>query len=136
MIPIVRIPGDFILTEYRDPTWQIIEETIDSVKEVILCIYCNDQKDIVKIANYVNDHDNKLKIKTLIQLKDVVNNDRYFLDVTEGRSKSRFQIQNTTVEGIINAMVFLKNHFSFLDRDKKIKSQKRNDSPDHDIYKK
>ena len=40
MIPIVRIPGDFILTEYRDPTWQIIEETIDSVKEVILCIYC------------------------------------------------------------------------------------------------
>ena len=44
MIPIVRIPGDFILTEYRDPTWQIIEETIDSVKEVILCIYCNDQK--------------------------------------------------------------------------------------------
>jgi len=136
MIPIVRIPGDFILTEYRDPTWQIIEETIDSVKEVILCIYCNDQKDIVKIANYVNDHDNKLKIKTLIQLKDVDKNDRYFLDVTEGRSKSRFQIQNTTVEGIINAMVFLKNHFSFLDRDKKIKSQKRNDSPDHDIYKK
>ena len=136
MIPIVRIPGDFILTEYPDPTWQIIEETIDSVKEVILCIYCNDQKDIVKIANYVNDHDNKLKIKTLIQLKDVDKNDRYFLDVTEGRSKSRFQIQNTTVEGIINAMVFLKSHFNFLDRDKKIKSQKRNDSPDHDIYKK
>ena len=130
----------YLLIEFLNkltyPTWQIIEETIDSVKEVILCIYCNDQKDIIKIANYVNDHDNKLKIKTLIQLKDVDKNNRYFLDVTEGRSKSRFQIQNTTVEGIINAMVFLKSHFNFLDRDKKIKSQKRNDSPDHDIYKK
>ena len=55
MIPIVRIPGDFILTDYRDPLWTLIEDTVDNVKDIILMIYCDGQKDMVTIANYIND---------------------------------------------------------------------------------
>ena len=136
MIPIVRIPGDFILTKYGDATWQLIEETIDSIKDVILFIYCDDQKDMVKIANYVNDHDKKLRIKTLIKPK-TSKRERVFLDISDDPlSHSRFQIKDTTIQGIVNGMVFLKSHFEFLSRDIKTKSQKRNDSPEHDIYKK
>mgnify|MGYP003132398382 CR=1 FL=1 len=136
MIPIVRIPGDFILTDYRDPLWNLIEDTIDNVKEIILYIYCDSQADMITIANYVNDHDKKLKIKTLIKPKDA-KRESVFLDVSEDISSlSRFQVKNTNIDGIINAMVFLKNHFGFLSREIKMKNQKRNDSPSHDIYKK
>lgn len=136
MIPVVRIPGDFILTEYGDATWNLIEETIESIKDVILFIYCDNQKDMVKIANYVNDHDKKLRIKTLIKPKSA-KRERVFLDISDDSlSLSRFQIKNTTIEGIVNGMVFLKSHFDFLSRDIRTKNQKRNDSPDHDIYKK
>ena len=136
MIPVVRIPGHFILTEYGDATWQLIEDTVVSIKEVILFIYCEDQKDMVKIANYVNDHDKKLRIKTVIKPKDS-KRERVFLDVSDDAlSLSRFQIKDTTIQGIVNGMVFLKNHFDFLSRDIKTKNQKRNDSPEHDIYKK
>ena len=60
MIPIVRIPGDFIMTDYRDALWSLIEDTIQNVKEIILFIYCDGQNVIVTIANYVNDNDKKL----------------------------------------------------------------------------
>ena len=43
MIPIIRIPGDFILTDYRDPLWNLIEDTVDNVKDIILMIYCDGQ---------------------------------------------------------------------------------------------
>ena len=136
MIPIVRIPGDFIMTDYRDALWGLIEETIQNVKEIILFIYCDGQSDMVAIANYVNDHDKNLKIKTLIKPKDA-KRERVFLDVTEDfMSHSRFQVRDTSVEGIVRAMVFLRSHFGFIEREIKTKHQKRNDSPDHDIYKK
>ena len=136
MIPIVRIPGDFIMTDYRDALWSLIEDTIQNVKEIILFIYCDGQNDMVTIANYVNDNDKKLKIKTLIKPKDS-KRERVFLDVSEDdESQSRFQVRDTSIEGIVRAMVFLKSHFGFIEREIKTKHQKRNDSPEHDIYKK
>ena len=91
---------------------------------------------MVSIANYVNDHDKKLKIKTLIKPKNA-KRERVFLDVSEDvMSHSRFQVKDTSVEGIVRAMVFLKSHFGFIAREIKTNHQKRNDSPDHDIYKK
>jgi len=95
-----------------------------------------DNTGVKKIANYVNDHDKKLRIKTVIKPKDS-KRERVFLDISDDLlSDSRFQIKDTTIQGIVNGMVFLKSHFEFLSRDIKTKSQKRNDSPDHDIYKK
>ena len=137
MIPIVRIPGDFILTDYRDPLWSLIEDTVENVKDIILMIYCDGQKDMVTIANYINDHDKKLRIKTLIKTTDAAKQERVFLDVSSDKlSHSRFQIKDASAEGIVRAMVFLKDHFGFLERQDKSTKQKRNDSPDNDIYKK
>ena len=137
MIPIIRIPGDFILTDYRDALWNLIEDTVDNVKDIILMIYCDGQKDMVTIANYINEHDKKLRIKTLIKTTEAAKQERVFLDVsTDKLSDSRFQIKNTSAKGIVKAMVFLKDHFCFLDRQDKSIKQKRNDSPDNDIYKK
>ena len=137
MIPIIRIPGDFILTDYRDALWNLIEDTVDNVKDIILMIYCDGQKDMVTIANYINEHDKKLRIKTLIKTTEAAKQERVFLDVsTDKLSDSRFQIKNTSAEGIVKAMVFLKDHFGFLERQDKSIKQKRNDSPDNDIYKK
>ena len=117
MIPIVRIPGDFIMTDYRDALWSLIEDTIQNVKEIILFIYCDGQNDMVTIANYVNDNDKKLKIKTLIKPKDS-KRERVFLDVSEDdESQSRFQVRDTSIEGIVRAMVFLKSHFGFIERE-------------------
>tara|TARA_B100000902_G_scaffold300532_1_gene288141 strand:- start:14748 stop:15161 length:414 start_codon:yes stop_codon:yes gene_type:complete len=137
MIPIVRIPGDFILTDYRDPLWTLIEDTVDNVKDIILMIYCDGQKDMVTIANYINDHDKKLRIKTLIKTTDVAKEERVFLDVSSDVvSDSRFQVKDVSPEGIVRAMVFLKTHFGFIERQGKERKQKRNDSPGNDIYKK
>ena len=94
MIPIIRIPGDFILTDYRDALWNLIEDTVDNVKDIILMIYCDGQKDMVTIANYINEHDKKLRIKTLIKTTEAAKQERVFLDVsTDKLSDSRFQIK-------------------------------------------
>jgi len=142
MIPTVRIPANFIMSEYRDPVWKYISNTIDETKDFILCIYCDTTHDMAEVANFVDSHSEKLRIKTTIKVWDVCKQERVFLDVPNGnKTDARFVVGRHNVDGIIAAMVFLRSHFEFLSREKTghpvIKHQKRNDSKNYDgIYKK
>tara|TARA_B100000519_G_C14119328_1_gene379642 strand:+ start:191 stop:619 length:429 start_codon:yes stop_codon:yes gene_type:complete len=142
MIPVVRIPADFILTEYRDPVWELIIQTISRTKDFVLCFYCDEADDMTAVANFVDSHSDKLRIKTMIKIWDVCRKERVFLDVPNGHvTEARFTVTQSGIEGIIQAMTFLTDHFEFIGRDKTghpaVKHQKRNDSPNYDsIYKK
>tara|TARA_R100000152_G_C6782287_1_gene219568 strand:+ start:9212 stop:9640 length:429 start_codon:yes stop_codon:yes gene_type:complete len=142
MIPVVRIPADFILTEYRDPVWDLISRTIEKTKDFVLCLYCEKVDDMTAVANFVDSHSEKLRIKTTIKIWDICQRERVFLDVPNGHNtKSRFTVSQEGIEGIIQAMTFLADHFEFMGREKSghpvVKHQKRNDSPNYDsIYKK
>ena len=73
MINTIRIPGDFLLTDYKDAVWKKIENTVVKSKEFILCFYSKESDNLGEIANYVNNHSGKLKIKTTIKLWDLCN---------------------------------------------------------------
>ena len=141
MISTVRIPGDFLLTEYKDAVWQKIEDSVEKSRDFILCFYCHKSSEMPAIANYINDHSNKLKIKTTIKLWDVCKDERVFLDVSKEHTNSRFHINSNDIKGIIQAMLFVENYFEFISNNHiqythPNKHQKRNDSNTFDYNKK
>ena len=133
MISTVRIPGNFLLTEYKDAVWQKIENSVQKSRDFILCFYCDKSEEMPAVASYINEHSNKLKIKTTIKLWDVCKNERVFLDVSKNNNTdSRFHIKSDDMVGFIQAMSFIENYFEFIRNSHKQythpnKQQKRND---------
>tara|TARA_S200000501_G_scaffold341242_1_gene350437 strand:+ start:823 stop:1248 length:426 start_codon:yes stop_codon:yes gene_type:complete len=141
MINTIRIPGDFLLTDYKDAVWKKIENTVVKSKEFILCFYSKESDNLGEIANYVNNHSGKLKIKTTIKLWDLCKSERVFLDVSLDKDTDyRFHITSGDIEGIVQSMNFIEHYSAFKSvnwKDPKQKqSQKRNDSNSFDYNKK
>ena len=141
MINIVRIPGDFLLTDYKDIVWDVIENTVVKSREFILCFYSKDSDNLGEIANYVNAHCDKLKIKTTIKLWELCKSDRVFLDVSLDKDTDyRFHITSDDIDGIIQSMNFIEHYSSFVSNNwkdpKQKQHQKRNDSNTFDYNKK
>jgi hypothetical protein len=143
MIPTVRLPGNFVGTDYEDIIWKKIFSTLEaSPQEFKLCFYCDDSDHLPIIANSVSGHDDHhLRIKTTIKLWNNCKNERVFLDVSNGEIlNSRFQCRGDDISAIINALVFIEDHFNFINSErsqynKEPRRQKRNDSSTHDRYK-
>ena len=141
MINTVRIPGDFLLTDYKDVVWDVIENTVVKSREFILCFYSKESNNLGEIANYVNAHSDKLKIKTTIKLWDLCKSERVFLDVSLDKDTDyRFHITSEDVEGIIQSMNFIEHYSGLINSNwkesKQKQHQKRNDSDSFNYNKK